>query len=152
MPGASYTVSELIDLIIVPSSAATTYMLADLIEPNPDKYAALLNEKATALGMTNTTYYNAIGVINKYLIPYQPTNQSLTNDNMTCASDYALLCAYLVKNYPDLLNHTNSPNIVVKKGTAFEKKFDTYQHSLESAKYDLKGTDGIKTGFCLKRF
>ncbi|AMP19900.1 hypothetical protein AZF37_00750 [endosymbiont 'TC1' of Trimyema compressum] len=67
LPGASYTVSELIDLIIVPSSAAATYMLADLIEPNPDKYAALLNEKATALGMTNTTYYNAtIGVINKY--------------------------------------------------------------------------------------
>ena len=46
LPGASYTVGELIDLIIVPSSAAATYMLADLIEPDPDNYAALFNEKA----------------------------------------------------------------------------------------------------------
>ncbi|WP_245611981.1 DUF1958 domain-containing protein [endosymbiont 'TC1' of Trimyema compressum] len=41
---------------------------------------------------------------------------------------------------------------MVKKGTHFEEKFDTYQHSLEGAKYGLKGTDGIKTGSALKGF
>ena len=44
--GATYTVGELIDLIIVSSSAAATYMLADLVEPDPDKFVALMNQKA----------------------------------------------------------------------------------------------------------
>ena len=127
-------------------------MLADLIEPDPNKYIALLNEKAKALGMTQTTYYNPIGVINKYLIPSQPPNQSLTNDNMTSATDYALLCAYIIKNYPDLLNHTKSPNLIIKKGTPFEETFTTYHHSLEGAKHGLQGTDGLKTGSALKGF
>lgn len=42
LAGAAYTVAELFDLIIVPSSAAATYMLADLIEPDPDKFVTLL--------------------------------------------------------------------------------------------------------------
>lgn len=144
--GVSYTVSELIDLVIVPSSAAATYMLVDLIEPDPDKYAALMNEKAVSLGMTQTRYYNPVGVRNELLAPYHPVNQSLNDDNVTSPVDYALLCSYLVKQYPDVLNHTKEPEIVVKKGTPYEETFKTYQLSLEGAKFSLEGTDGLKTG------
>ena len=70
--GATYTVGELIDLIIVPSSAAATYMLADLVEPDPDKFVALMNQKAKEIGMTHTTYYNCVGVTNDLLYPYAP--------------------------------------------------------------------------------
>lgn len=144
--GASYTVSELMDLIIVPSSAAATYMLADLIEPDPDKFAELMNQKAADLKMTQTTYYNPVGVANSLLVPYQPVNQSLSDDNVTSPTDYALLCSYFVKKYPDILNHTKHPQITVKAGTPYEEHFKTYQISLEGAKYGLEGTDGLKTG------
>lgn len=146
LAGATYTVAELFDLIIVPSSAAATYMLADLIEPDPDKFVTLLNERAASIGMKNTRYYNPVGVPNKLLIPYQPVNASLTDVNVTTPEDYALLCCYFVKTYPDILNHTKYPKIVVKEGTPYEEKFDTYQYSIEGAKYSLKGTDGLKTG------
>lgn len=146
LAGASYTVAELIDLIIVPSSAAATYMLADLIESDPDKFVTLLNERASSLGMKNTRYYNPVGVPNELLVPYQPVNASLTDVNVTTPEDYALLCCYFVKTYPDILNHTKHPKIVIKEGTPYEEKFDTYQYSLEGAKYSLKGTDGLKTG------
>ena len=65
---------------------------------------------------------------------------------MTSPQDYALLCSYFVKTYPDILTHTSSPEIVVKEGTPYEEHFKSYQISLEGAKYGLKGTDGLKTG------
>ena len=50
-PGASYTVAELMDLIIVPSSAAATYMLADMVESDPDRFVERMNQKAQELGI-----------------------------------------------------------------------------------------------------
>ena len=47
--GASYTVAELMDLIIVPSSAAATYMLADMVESDPDRFVERMNQKAQEL-------------------------------------------------------------------------------------------------------
>ena len=144
--GAAYTVSELIDLIIVPSSAAATYMLADLVEPDPDQFVELMNQKAEELGMTSTTYYNCVGVTNDLLYPYAPKNLPEDADNVTSPQDYALLCSYFVETYPDILTHTSSPEIVVKEGTPYEEHFKSYQISVEGAKYGLEGTDGLKTG------
>lgn len=144
--GASYTVSELIELIIVPSSAAATYMLADQVEPDAAKFVEMMNQKAGEIGMTHTTYYNCVGVRNELLQPYHPQGIPLDSDNVTTAEDYALLCSYFVKTYPDILKHTSKPHIVIKEGTPYEEQFDTYQISLEGAKYELKGTDGLKTG------
>lgn len=144
--GASYTVAELMDLIIVPSSAAATYMLADMVDPDPDKFVERMNQKAQELGMSNTKYFNCVGVTNNLLQPYQPLKQPLNGDNLTTPEDYALLCTYLVNTYPDILNHTKYPEITVKAGTPYEEHFTSYQISLEGAKYALEGTDGLKTG------
>lgn len=144
--GASYTVSELIKLIIVPSSAAATYMLADMVEPDAAKFVAMMNDKAKEIGMTQTTYYNCVGVRNELLQPYHPEGIPLNSDNVTSPQDYAIMCSYFVKTYPDILNHTSSPEITIKKGTPYEETFISHQISLEGAKYELKGTDGLKTG------
>ena len=116
-----------------PSSAAATYMLADLVEPDPDKFVALMNQKAKEIGMTHTTYYNCVGVTNDLLYPYAPKNLPADADNVTSPQDYALLCSYFVKTYPDILTHTSSPEIVVKEGTPYEEHFKSYQISLEGA-------------------
>lgn len=144
--GATYTVSELIELIIVPSSAAATYMLADMVEPDAAKFVEMMNQRAREIGLTQTTYYNCVGVRNELLQPYHPEGIPLNSDNVTTPQDYALLCGYFVKTYPDILNHTSKPEITIKKGTPYEEKFSSYQISLEGAKYELKGTDGLKTG------
>lgn len=144
--GASYTVGELIKLIIVPSSAAATYMLADMVEPDAAKFVDLMNEKAKEIGMTQTTYYNSVGVQNELLFPYHPEGIPLDSDNATSPQDYAIMCSYFVKTYPDILNHTAAPEITIKEGTPYEEKFISHQISLEGAKYGLEGTDGLKTG------
>ena len=65
--------------------------------------------------MTQTTYYNCVGVRNELLQPYHPEGIPLNSDNVTTPQDYALLCGYFVKTYPDILNHTSKPEITIKK-------------------------------------
>lgn len=145
-PGGSYTIAELIDLIIGPSSAAATYMLADQVEPDPDGFVELMNKKAAEIGMKDTIYYNIVGVPSELLKPYQPVKTPIDSYNLTTPEDYALLCGYLVKTYPDILNHTNKPVTIIKEGTPVEERYNSYQMSLEGAKHALEGTDGLKTG------
>ena len=114
--GASYTVGELIELIAVPSSAAATYMLMDLLAPDIDTFVKMMNKKAKELGMVNTRYVNPIGVLNVLLGKDGPSGDPYA-DNYTTAHDYACLCTYLVTNYPDLLKHTKNANLVSKPGT-----------------------------------
>ena len=85
--------------------------------------------------MVNTKYFNCVGVTNNLLQPYHPVSQPLDGDNITTPEDYAMLCTYLIKTYPDILNHTKYPQITVKEGTPYEEHFTSYQISLEGAKY-----------------
>lgn len=127
--GASYTVGELMELIAVPSSAAATYMLMDLLAPDIDTFVTMMNNKAKELGMVNTKYVNPIGVLNVLLGQEGPSGDPYA-DNYTSARDYACLCTYLVTNYPDLLNHTINANLVSKPGTIYEEHFEGHNYSL----------------------
>ncbi len=149
--GASYTVGELMELIAVPSSAAATYMLMDLLAPDIDTFVTMMNNKAKALGMVNTKYVNPIGVLNVLLGQDGPSGDPYA-DNYTSAKDYACLCTYLVTNYPDLLNHTINANLVSKPGTPYEEHFEGHNYSLPGEKYAFPGADGIKTGSARKGY
>lgn len=149
--GASYTVGELMELIAVPSSAAATYMLMDLLAPDIDTFVTMMNNKAKELGMVNTKYVNPIGVLNVLLGQDGPSGDPYA-DNYTSAKDYACLCTYLVTNYPDLLNHTINANLVSKPGTPYEEHFEGHNYSLPGEKYAFPGADGIKTGSARKGY
>lgn len=149
--GASYTVGELMELIAVPSSAAATYMLMDLLAPDIDTFVTMMNNKAKELGMVNTKYVNPIGVLNVLLGKEGPSGDPYA-DNYTSARDYACLCTYLVTNYPDLLNHTINANLVSKPGTPYEEHFEGHNYSLPGEKYAFPGADGIKTGSARKGY
>ena len=149
--GASYTVGELMELIAVPSSAAATYMLMDLLAPDIDTFVTMMNNKAKELGMVNTKYVNPIGVLNVLLGQEGPSGDPYA-DNYTSARDYACLCTYLVTNYPDLLNHTINANLVSKPGTIYEERFEGHNYSLPGEKYAFPGADGIKTGSARKGY
>ena len=149
--GASYTIGELIELIAVPSSAAATYMLMDLLAPDIDTFVKMMNKKAKDLGMVNTKYVNPIGVLNVLLGKDGPSGDPYA-DNYTTAHDYACLCTYLVSNYPDLLKHTKNANLVSKPGTIYEEHFEGHNYSLAGEKYAFPGADGIKTGSARKGY
>ena len=145
-PGCVYTVSELITLIAIPSSAAATYLLADMINPDRAAFVDLLNKRALELNMKNTQFVNPIGVKNAYLGNLQLQNADPDADNLTSAQDFAILAAQLVNKHPDIINHTKNAKVTVKENTEFEETFEGYLHSLPGTLYEYPGVEGIKTG------
>lgn len=146
--GVDYTVSELITMTAVPSSNATTVMLANYLSNNdPDTFLDMMNAKAKELGMTNTKWFNASGAAAvSFKGLYTPQRYDNNAANQTTARDLAILGYHFVKNYPNILNYTNKPIVTVKKGTPYEETFETYNYSLPGAKYGIEGVEGLKTG------
>lgn len=146
--GVDYTVSELIMMTAVPSSNATTVMLANYLSNNdPDTFLDMMNAKAKELGMTNTKWFNASGAAAvSFKGLYTPQRYDNNAANQTTARDLAILGYHFVKNYPNILNYTNKPVVTVKKGTPYEETFETYNYSLPGAKYGIEGVEGLKTG------
>lgn len=146
--GVDYTVGELITMTVVPSSNATTIMLANYLSNNdPDLFIDMMNAKAQELGMTNTVWHNASGAVAvAFEGHYLPTRYNIQQTNQTTARDLAILTYNFVKNHPEFLEHTNDTEVTVKQGTPYEETFKTYNYSLPGAKYGIEGVDGLKTG------
>lgn len=146
--GVDYTVGELITMTVVPSSNATTIMLANYLSNNdPDLFLDMMNAKAQELGMTNTVWHNASGAVAvAFEGHYAPTRYNIQQTNQTTARDLAILTYNFVKNHPEFLEHTNDTEVTVKQGTPYEETFKTYNYSLPGAKYGIEGVDGLKTG------
>lgn len=146
--GVDYTVGELITMTAVPSSNATTVMLANYVSNNdPDAFLDMMNAKSQELGMTNTYWSNASGAsAASFKGYYNPTRYNHNASNQTTARDLSILVYHFLKNYPEILEHTKHPVVTVKAGTPYEETFETYNYSLPGAKYGIKGVDGLKTG------
>ena len=146
--GVDYTISELITMTAVPSSNATTVMLANYLSNNdPDKFLDMMNAKAKELGMDHTQWNNASGAAAvAFQGLYNPKRYDIQSANQTTARDLAILGMAFVRKHPQILNYTKDAVVTVKAGTPYQETFETYNYSLPGARYALEGVDGLKTG------
>lgn len=146
--GVAYPIKDLIIATLVPSSNASTIMLANYLSDNDaDGFLAKMNQKAKALGMQNTTFYNASGAVaSAFQGYYKPTQYDLNRPNETTAQDLAILVYHFLKKYPQVLTYTKSSAPSIMVGTPYEEMFSSYNHSLADGRYPFKGVDGLKTG------
>lgn len=146
--GVSYPVRDLLYATLVQSSNVATVMLANLVTDNDEaKFIHMMNDKATELGMTNSTFYNSSGAetssFNGY---YNPQGIDATADNVTTARDLATLSYFLLKNYPDTLTFTSPTQITIMENTPYAEILENHNYSLPGLAYGYEGTDGLKTG------
>ena len=124
--GASYTVGDLIRAALVVSSNDAAYALAQSF--GYDAFIARMNEKAKALGMTQTIFSEPSGL--SYL-------------NQSTASDLALLLEYIYRTQPALLALTREKLVPIVN--------QTRQRTIQLSNVDyFAGTKdfiGGKTGF-----
>lgn len=150
--GVEYPVKELIPMALVPSSNAATIMLAELVEPDANKFLELMNQKAQELGMTQTKIVNATGAEissfqGLYAIDGVDVGQlNLEGSNESTAHDFAIFTYHLLKKYPEILEYTKTPTRKVMEGTPYEEEFETYNYSIPGLEYSYEGVDGLKTG------
>lgn len=99
-------------------------VVGEAIGGTVEEFAKLMTEKARALGMTNTTYVNASGL---------PANEQITT-----ARDQAILGRAIQDRFPNYYRYFSTTNFRYRG-------VDIHNHN--SLLGNVKGVDGIKTGY-----
>jgi D-alanyl-D-alanine carboxypeptidase len=87
--GQTYSVGELLNIMLVESSNKAAYALSEIM--GPDKFVSAMNDKAIELGLKNSFFTDPTG---------------LSQSNISTAQDLALLAEYIINNLPEISQMT----------------------------------------------
>ncbi len=123
-PGQTIPLEEVILATIVRSANDAAVVAAERIAGSEAAFANLMNAKATALGMSDTVFFNASG------LPHP--------GQITSARDMAILARALIANYPQYYASYSA--------STFQYRGKTFKTGSSFAG-SLQGIQGLKTGF-----
>src|SRR5699024_4622613 len=116
------------------------------------KFVTQMNQKAKELGLTNSSFVNSTGLTNYHIKNFYSVGK-LEDSNHMSAHDVVSLAAYLIDDYPQLLEIT-SQLAVDFRGTSFESTnimlpgaIIDYPDFPVDLDVSFKGVDGFKTGY-----
>ncbi len=126
----TYTLNEMLDMIIIDSAAACVTAVAELVSGNEGEFVNLMNAKAAEIGI-NSVFHNGTGVC---------LNPDTDNEeNLMSAKEVAVMTRHMIQDYPELLERTKQASVDFH-GNVYEnlnKLFTTYYY---------EGADGFKNG------
>lgn len=128
-PKEQFPVEDLIYALMVQSANDAAVALATHIAGSKEGFVTLMNQKAQALGMKNSSFHSVHGL---------PPSEGQLPD-VTTARDLAILCRELAKR-PEALKYTGTAS----KGFR-EDKFMMHNHNKLLGQ--VAGCDGFKTGY-----
>lgn len=131
--GERFTVKELLDAALVVSANDATYALSKYVGGTEENFATLMNEKAIQLGLVNAMFYNSTGL---------PIAEKGVQNLMTTREIFQL-SKYIIGKHPGVLETSKKPAIEV-----FSR--DYFQKNTNPLLREMKGVDGLKTGFTNK--
>ena len=99
---------------------------------NRDEFINLMNSKAGQLGMKNTYFANPTGL------------DEDNNNSYSTAYDLAILTRYLIRNYPEVVEISQTPHIYFPI-TQTHQDYDMYSGINLLTTYP--GVTGLKTGY-----
>jgi D-alanyl-D-alanine carboxypeptidase (penicillin-binding protein 5/6) len=128
--GETFTLEELMKATMVASANDAAYAIGEHLAGSKEGFVALMNEKAKALRMDDTTFHSLHG------LPPSKGDQ----EDLTSCSDLAVLARELIFKYPKVLEWTSVQNDRFRDGT-----FVLNNHNKLLSK--MAGMDGLKTGY-----
>ncbi len=134
-PRETFPVEELIHAMMIQSANDAAHALARAAAGSVPAFVELMNAKARALGMEQTTFRTPHGL--------PPANRRLAEGDLTTPRDFALLSRYLVER-TDALKYTSIRARKFGEGLRAQP-IDMVNHNKLVGK--LAGVDGLKTGF-----
>ena len=133
--GEVFPVEELIYAMMIQSANDAAYTLARNSAGSVDAFVRLMNEKAKALGMLNTTFRTPHGL--------PPSDRNTSNGDLTSPRDFALLARHLLLN-TDVLKYSSVRRRNFGAPVRVQPVvMDNHNHLLDR----VSGVDGLKTGF-----
>ncbi len=126
----TYTLDEMIDMIVIDSAAACVTACAELLCGSERDFAVRMNAKAKEIGI-NSVFYNGTGVC------VNPETED--KENMMSAREAAVMARCMIRDYPEILERTKCASIKFHGQTYYNlnKLFTDYYY---------KGADGFKNG------
>ncbi|HEY7243270.1 MAG TPA: D-alanyl-D-alanine carboxypeptidase family protein, partial [Xanthobacteraceae bacterium] len=122
--GETITVDNAIKGLVTRSANDAAVVVAEAIGGSEEEFAKLMTLKAKTLGMTGTVYVNASGL---------PADEQITT-----ARDQALLGRAIQQRFPGYYRYFATPSFLYKGHEI---------HNHNSLLGQVKGVDGIKTGY-----
>lgn len=124
-------VRDLVKSIAIASANDAAVAMAEFISGSEESFVALMNEKASELGMENTNFVNACGLDDP--------------QHLTSANDIALMSRELITKYPEIFEFTNIwQDSITHKTARGETEFILTNTNRLIKNYP--GATGLKTG------
>jgi D-alanyl-D-alanine carboxypeptidase (penicillin-binding protein 5/6) len=129
-----FSIEDLLFALMIQSANDAAVALAEKAAGSTEAFVVLMNQKARALGMTQTSFQSVHGL---------PPGAGQQPDRTT-ARDFAVLCRELVLKHPETLRYTSTRERDFR-ATIPDKKviMRTHNHLLTQ----VQGCDGLKTGY-----
>jgi D-alanyl-D-alanine carboxypeptidase (penicillin-binding protein 5/6) len=127
--GETFTLDELMTAAMVESANDAAYAIAEHVAGSAERFVALMNRKARALGMTDSEFHGVHGL--------PPSNGG--SENLTTCNDMIRLAREALQHH-QILNWTSIEQTTFRNGTLVI----TNKNKLVGR---LPGVDGLKTGY-----
>ncbi|MBE7015560.1 MAG: hypothetical protein E7417_01910 [Ruminococcaceae bacterium] len=126
----TYTLNEMIDMIVIDSAAACVTACAELLCGTEREFAERMNKKAQEIGI-GSVFYNGTGV------PLNPDTEN--KENLMSAREIAIMTQKMIADYPEILERTKCASVEFhgNKYYNLNKLFTDFYY---------KGADGFKNG------
>jgi D-alanyl-D-alanine carboxypeptidase (penicillin-binding protein 5/6) len=130
-----FPVEELIYAMMIQSANDAAYALARTAAGSVPAFVELMNAKARAIGMSQTTFRTPHGL--------PPSNRRVSEGDLTTPNDFALLCRELLLK-TDVLTYSSVKTREFGGATRDQAVvMNNHNHLLGK----ISGVDGLKTGF-----
>jgi len=138
-----FTIRELYEAMAIYSANGATISIAEAIAGSESKFVQMMNNKAKDLGLKNYKFVNSTGLNNRDLKGMHPEGTGPEDENVMSARSTAQLAAYLLRDYPEVLETTS---ITKKEFRTMPGEMKNWNWMLPGLVYGYEGVDGLKTG------
>lgn len=141
----TYTVQQLIDAMMVPSSNGAALLLANLLGGSQAKFEKMMEAKLESWGIAGVKIYSPSGLTNGDMKKFKDASAEDDVENEMSARELALVARRLVVDFPDVLKTAQQKTVEFPAVSGGTETMNNTNELLGNETFDLNWL-GLKTG------
>lgn len=141
----TYTVQQLIDAMMVPSSNGAALLLANLLGGSQAKFEKMMEAKLESWGIAGVKIYSPSGLTNGDMKKFRDASAEDDVENEMSARELAVVARRLVVDFPDVLKTAQQKTVEFPAVSGGTETMNNTNELLGNETFDLNWL-GLKTG------
>lgn len=141
----TYTVQQLIDAMMVPSSNGAALLLANLLGGSQAKFEKMMEAKLESWGIVGVKIYSPSGLTNGDMKKFKDASAEDDVENEMSARELAVVARRLVVDFPDVLKTAQQKTVEFPAVSGGTETMNNTNELLGNETFDLNWL-GLKTG------